>query len=153
MYRDMIIFVAGTICSGKTFEANAMADDMDFDIIEVSTLVRQILDTNERDQLQGHPELSTQIIDRITEIRRTTKKQGVVISGPRQVEIVAAFPEAEMIWMNTPKSMCFDRFCERKDAKDKEFTRDVFEDYLLKDDELGLQEVKQFMEKNKYERN
>lgn len=153
MYRDMIIFIAGTICSGKTFEAASMADDMDFDLVEVSSIVKQILDTDKRDRLQGHPEILTQIIDRIIEIRRTTKKQGVVVSGPRQVEILEAFPEAETIWMNTPMSICFDRFCNRKDTKDKEFTRDVFEEYLMKDDELGLQEVKQYMEKKKYEKN
>ena len=95
MYRDMIIFVAGTICSGKTFEAAQIADELNFDFIEISSIVRQILETNRRDKLQGHPELSTQIIDRITEIRRTTKKQGLVVSGPRQIEIVKAFPEAE----------------------------------------------------------
>tara|TARA_R110002153_G_C12924155_1_gene455114 strand:+ start:26 stop:508 length:483 start_codon:yes stop_codon:yes gene_type:complete len=153
MYRDHLIFVAGTICSGKSFEAAIIADSLDYDFVEISSIVREILDTNKRDNLQGHPELSTQIIDRIIEIRRTTRKMGVVVSGPRQVEILQAFPLAETIWMNTPMSICFDRFCKRKDTKDKEFTRDVFEDYLLKDDELGLQEVKQFIEKNKYEKN
>ena len=152
MYRDMIIFVAGTICSGKTYEAAKLADELDFDLIEISSIVRQILETNKRDKLQGHPELSTQIIDRISEIKRTTKKQGVVVSGPRQVEIVKAFPEAELIWMNTPMELCFERFQSRGDTKDGKLTEDAFSDYLPKDDELGLQEVKSYME-NKNERN
>ena len=153
MFRDMIIFVAGTICSGKTYEAAKLADELNFDLIEISSIVRQILETNKRDKLQGHPELSTQIIDRILEIRRTTKKQGVVVSGPRQVEIVKAFPEAELIWMNTPIKVCFERFQSRADSKDGDFTEDAFADYLRKDDELGLQEVKQYMEIKKYEEN
>jgi hypothetical protein len=49
--------------------------------------------------------------------------------------------------------MCFERFCGRGDSKDIEFDRNTFEEYLLKDDELGLQEVKQYMEKKKYEKN
>jgi len=153
MYRDHIIFVAGTICSGKTYEARLLAEDLDYDLIEISDIVRGILDTNKRDKLQGHPELSTQIIYQIGELRRTTRKKGVVISGPRQVEIVSAYPEAEMIWMNTSLDMCFERFCSRGDSKDTEFDRNTFEEYLLKDDELGLQEVKQYMEKKKYEKN
>ena len=153
MYRDHIIFIAGTICSGKTYDAALLAEDLDYDLIEVSSIVRQILHTNKREKLLGHPELSTQIIERIADIRRTTKKKGVVVSGPRQVEILEAFPEAELIWMNTPMGICFQRFCSRGDSKDGEFDRNTFEDYLLKDDELGLQEVKQFIEKNKYEKN
>ncbi len=153
MYRDMIVFVAGTICSGKTYEAAQLADDMDFDFVEISSIVREILDTNKRNQLQGHPELSTQIIDRITELRRTTRKRGIVVSGPRQVEIVKAFPEAELIWMNTPLDVCFERFYNRRDEKDEEWHKDTFEEYMKKDNELGLQEVKQYMEKKKYEKN
>ena len=90
MYRDHIIFVAGTICSGKTYEASLLADALDYDLIEVSDIVREILDTNKRDKLQGHPEISTQIIYQIGELRRTTRKKGVVISGPRQIEIISA---------------------------------------------------------------
>ena len=153
MYRDMIIFVAGTICSGKTFEAAQIADELDFDMIEISSIVRQILETNKRDKLQGHPELSTQIIKRIEDIRRETKKRGVVVSGPRQVEIVKAFPKAELIWMNTPMNVCFERFQSRADKKDGNFTEDAFADYLRKDDELGLQEVKHYMETKKYGKN
>ena len=93
--------------------------------------------------------MSTQIIDRISEIRRTTKKQGVVVSGPRQVEIVKAFPQAELIWMNTPMELCFERFQSRGDTKDGKLTEDAFADYLRKDDELGLQEVKSYMENKK----
>ena len=153
MYRDHIIFVAGSICSGKTYEARLLAEDLEYDLVEISNIVRGILDTNKRDKLQGHPEISTQIINQLAEIRRTTKKKGVVISGPRQVEIVSAFPEAELIWMNTSLELCFERFCSRGDSKDVEFDRNTFEEYLLKDDELGLQEVKQYMEKKKYEKN
>ena len=153
MYRDMIVFVAGTICSGKTFEAAQLADELNFDLIEISSIVRQILETNKRDKLQGHPELSTQIIERIKDIRRETKKRGIIVSGPRQVEIVKAFPEAELIWMNTPMKVCFERFQSRADSKDGEFTEDAFADYLRKDDELGLQEVKNYMETRKHEKN
>ena len=58
---DNIIFVAGYICSGKTYHANEIADDKDYDMIEVSSIVREILDTNERSKLQGHPELEDQM--------------------------------------------------------------------------------------------
>jgi len=149
MYRDMIVFIAGPICSGKTYESDILADAMNFDHVEISTIVRQLLDTNKRNELQGHPELSTQIIDRIAEIKRTTRRQGVVVSGPRQVEILKAFPEAELIWMNTPLDTCFERFYDRKDEKDEEWHRDTFEEYVKKDNDLGLQEVKQYMEKEK----
>ena len=54
--------------------------------------------------------------------------------------------------MNTPMELCFERFQSRGDTKDGKLTEDAFADYLRKDDELGLQEVKSYME-NKNERN
>ena len=147
-----IVFVAGYICSGKTYHANEIADNKDYDMIEVSSIVREILDTNERTELQGHPELEDQIIDRIQEIVKTTKKNGIVISGPRQLKIIQAFPEADCIWMNTTLKNCFERFQSRADSKDGETTFEAFEEYLMRDEELGLDEVKNYM-RNKNEKN
>ena len=145
MYRDNIIFVAGTICSGKSYFASNLADDLDFDFIEVSRLVGSILSSSERNDLQGHPELLDQIIHAIGDIRTSTRKKGLVISGPRQWEILRAYPDSECIWMDTPMDVCFERFQNRKDEKDGDLTQEAFDDYLRKDDELGLQEVKQYI--------
>lgn len=153
MYSSNIIFVAGTICSGKSWFASKLADDLDYDFIEVSRIVGGILSSNMRNDLQGHPELHYQIIEDIKDIRKNTKKVGLVVSGPRQVELLQAFPEAETIWMDTPIEVCLHRFYERDADKDGKPTLESFNDFMDKDEELGLKEVEKYITLNNFKKN
>ena len=153
MYNSNIIFVAGTICSGKSWFASKLADDLDYDFVEVSRIVGGILSSNMRNDLQGHPELHHQIIEDIKDIRKSTKKDGLVISGPRQVELLQAFPEAETIWMDTPIEVCLHRFYERDADKDGKPTLESFHDFMDKDEELGLKEVEKYITLNNFKKN
>lgn len=152
MYSTNIIFVAGTICSGKSYLAKELADSFDYDFIEISRIVGGILSSNMRNDLQGHPELYVQIIDAIKDIRRSTRKDGLVISGPRQVEILQAFPTAETIWMDTPLSVCLTRFMDRDADKDGEATLEMFDHYMTQDEELGIQSVSKYIALNNYKK-
>ena len=152
MYSANIIFVAGTICSGKSYFGTRLADDLDYDYVEISRLVGGILSSNQRNDLQGHPELDVQIIAAIEDIQRSTKKQGLIVGGPRQVQILQAFPNAETIWMDTPIAECLHRFLDRDAAKDGEVTVEDFHRYMDKDEELGLKTVKKYITLNNYKK-
>ena len=78
MYSTNMIFVSGTICSGKSYLGKELADSFDYDFVEISRIVGGILSSNMRNDLQGHPELDVQIIDAIKDIRRSTRKDGLV---------------------------------------------------------------------------
>lgn len=137
-----LIFICGEICSGKTTEmynySNANAKH-----IEVSSIVKNILETNERDQLQGHPELSTQIIAAIEYAAKTWEFN--IITGVRQKEILEAFPNAELVWLNVDEETRFQRYLKRGDiAKDK-LTLEGFQLAQKRDNELGLQKVKEYI--------
>lgn len=153
MYNSNIIFVAGTICSGKSWFASKLADDLNYDFVEVSRIVGGILSSNMRNDLQGHPELHYQIIEDLKDIRKSTKKDGLVISGPRQVELLQAFPEAETIWMDTPIEVCLHRFYERDADKDGKPTLESFNHFMDKDEELGLKEVEKYITLNNFKKN
>tara|TARA_R110002074_G_scaffold43759_1_gene113849 strand:- start:116 stop:583 length:468 start_codon:yes stop_codon:yes gene_type:complete len=153
MYSSNIIFVAGTICSGKSWFASKLADDLDYDFVEVSRIVGGILSSNMRNDLQNHPELDVQIVAALKDIRKSTRKDGLVISGPRQVELLRAFPEAETIWMDTPIEVCLHRFYERDAEKDGTPTLESFNDFMDKDEELGLKEVEKYITLNNFKKN
>lgn len=152
MYSTNMIFVSGTICSGKSYLGKELADSFDYDFIEISRIVGGILSSNMRNDLQGHPELDVQIIDAIKDIRRSTRKDGLVVSGTRQVEILHAFPNAETIWMNTPLSVCLTRFMDRDADKDGEATLEQFDHYMTQDEELGIESVKKYITLNNYKK-
>ena len=61
MYSTNMIFVSGTICSGKSYLGKELADSFDYDFVEISRIVGGILSSNMRNDLQGHPELDVQI--------------------------------------------------------------------------------------------
>ena len=153
MYNSNIIFVAGTICSGKSWFASKLADDLNYDFVEVSRIVGGILSSNMRNDLQGHPELHYQIIEDLKDIRKSTKKDGLVISGPRQVELLQAFPEAETIWMDTPIEVFLHRVYERDADKDGKPTLEAFNHLVDKDEELGLKEVEKYITLNNFKKN
>ena len=140
MYSTNMIFVSGTICSGKSYLGKELADSFDYDFIEISRIVGGILSSNMRNDLQGHPELDVQIIDAIKDIRRSTRK------------ILHAFPNAETIWMNTPLSVCLTRFMDRDADKDGEATLEQFDHYMTQDEELGIESVKKYITLNNYKK-
>lgn len=137
-----LIFICGEICSGKTTEMFNRSS-ADFIHIEVSNLVKALLQEQERDKLQGHPELSTAIIAEIYE--NVVKYNNVIVTGVRQVEILRAYKNAELVWLNVDEETRFQRYLKRGDiAKDK-LTQEGFQLAQKRDNELGLQEVKEYI--------
>lgn len=137
-----LIFICGEICSGKTTEM-LNRSSADFIHIEVSNLVKALLQEQERDKLQGHPELSTAIIAEISE--NVAKYNKIIVTGVRQKEILEAFPNAELVWLNVDEETRFQRYLKRGDiAKDK-LTLEGFQLAQKRDNELGLQEVKEYI--------
>lgn len=136
-----MIFVCSKICGGKSVFSKKLAEDLRFDFLEVSDLVKKFLNTQNREKLQGHPELDKRIISHIGNLSDNT-----VVCGVRQTSILKAFPDSDLIWLEVSKSIRKDRFKQRRDFKDKNVS---FEDAEEKDVLLGIEDVKNYIIKNK----
>ena len=123
-----IIFVCSYLCGGKTQLSKSISINLGSKIstiVEVGDFVRFILKKQTREELQGHPELKDLIIEMIKETRLSYDT--IIVAGVRQPEILKAFPEAELIWIdNSPKTL-YDRWVKRGEEKDNgEMTKERF---------------------------
>lgn len=146
--KKSLIFVCGYLCSGKTTLSKHMYSSLtscqNTVLIEVGDFVRQLLQKQQREELQGHPELKDQIINMIE--RQLAVFDIVIISGVRQLEILQVFPEAELIWIDCSYKTLEDRWMMRLEAKDngvKTVTR--FQKLLQGDFDLGTREVRNYI--------
>lgn len=135
-----MIFVCGYIGSGKTTYSKKLAKDKQYELVEVSNIVKEILGEQKRQHLQGHPELDKEIIKRLEQC-----DDNVVISGARQVSILKAFPNAKLIWLEVPNSERYRRILKRDDAKDEVDSRKKFDEVMKRDIDLGLGEVESYI--------
>jgi len=135
-----MIFVCGELGSGKTTYASQLARTKGYALVEVSDIIKRALGQIERSKLQGHPELDTIVIHELIEAGHDT-----VVSGARQVSILKGFPLAELVWIEVPEEERFRRLSKRVDNKDPDKTRDAFNIAQLRDQELGLGEVKSYI--------
>lgn len=140
-----IIFVAGPICSGKSTYGKQLAKDRGYEYIEISTIVRSIVKGQTRTDIQGKPEIVDEIVERLSALLDDPLLVGAVVGGPRQVEILQAFPQSTLVWVSTSLEERFRRFVNRKDAKDGDTTREAFDQFMKNDNELGLTEVKKYI--------
>ena len=135
----MITFVCGQLCSGKTLYSNTLSD-MDKSIyVEVGNLVRRWKNTQDRKELQDSKQLADRIISYIKYETKAFDK--VVVSGVRQREILEAFPEATLLWIDCPKEVRKQRYLSRQRDGDSQ----TFEQAEQGDIDLGILEVKQYI--------
>jgi len=127
MKKSEVILVFGRICSGKSsFQVNAHR-------IVVSDIVRKLINSNDRSQLQNTQHLDEQIAEEILRQMESfdylmshdlLKVHNIVIDGIRQSSIVEyileKFPEAHLVWLDVPEETRRRRYETRNADKDTE---------------------------------
>lgn len=127
MKQSQIILVFGRICSGKsTFQSQAYR-------VVVSNIVRKLINSNDRSQLQNTQHLDEQIAQRILGRIETyqmlmandvIKTHNIIIDGIRQPSIVdrvlQQYPQATLVWLDVPADIRKKRYELRADIKDVE---------------------------------
>jgi cytidylate kinase len=137
----MISFVCGQLCSGKTLYSKALAQICDGVYVEVGDVVRHLKNTQDRKLLQDSKDLSDQIIDYLKAQSKLTSGKDLVISGVRQKEILEAFADSTLLWVECPKEERSKRYQNRARQGDSQ----TFEEAEQGDISLGILEVKQFI--------
>lgn len=127
MKESQIILVFGRICSGKsTFQSQAYR-------VVVSNIVRKLINSNDRSQLQNTQHLDEQIAQRILGRIETyqmlmandvIKTHNIIIDGIRQPSIVSRvleqYPQSTLVWLEVPADKRKMRYELRADIKDVE---------------------------------
>lgn len=137
--------ILGRICSGKDWISNRYNQ---YDKLVVSDIVKQIIKSNNRVDLQKTQHLDTEITNQI--INKLSNK--TIINGIRQLSILKNIVsyldkngfKYEIIWIQCSIDIRKKRFYNRKDIKDT----DSFEQCDIKDNELGLKEIEQYCYSN-----
>jgi dephospho-CoA kinase len=137
----MITFICGQLCCGKTSFAKAYANVCDGVYIEIGDIVRRIKQTQDRKILQDSKDLSSEIVSQLTLSLNELFPKQIVASGPRQVDILKAFPEATLLWIECPTKTRKARYSLR--ARDGDSA--TFETADQGDVDLGILEVKQYI--------
>jgi cytidylate kinase len=141
----MISFVCGQLCSGKTLYSKALAHICNGVHIEVGDVVRSIKNTTDRKLLQDSKYLHEAIVERLWSEVNECGQQDLVISGVRQKEILEAFPESTLLWIECPKAERERRYKNRARQGDSQ----TFEEADRGDINLGINEVKEYIFNNK----
>jgi dephospho-CoA kinase len=136
----MITFVCGQLCSGKTLYSETLREIDRGVYIEVGNLVRRWKETQDRKELQDSKHLSTKIIDYIRQDAKAFSGQ-IVVSGVRQKEILEAFPEATILWIECPREVRKQRYLKRQRDGDTQ----TFEEAEQGDIDLGILQVKEYI--------
>jgi len=136
----MITFVCGQLCSGKTLYSETLREIDRGVYIEVGNLVRRWKETQDRKELQDSKHLTTKIIEYIRQDAKAFSGQ-IVVSGVRQKEILQAFPEATLLWIECPTEVRSQRYLDRKREGDNQ----TFEEAEQGDIDLGILEVKNYI--------
>jgi len=127
MKESQIILVFGRICSGKsTFQSQAYR-------VVVSNIVRKLINSNDRNQLQNTQHLDEQIAQRILGRIESyqmliendaIKTHNIIIDGIRQPSIVRRvleqYPQAKLVWLDVPadiRKKRYDLRCAEKDVE------------------------------------
>ena len=137
----MISFVCGQLCSGKTLYSKALAQICKGTYIEVGDVVRHLKNTTDRKSLQDSKHLANRIIQHLALQSSLTENTDLVVSGVRQKEILEAFPNSTMLWVECPKSERKKRYENRAREGDSQ----TFEEAELGDINLGIIQVKQYI--------
>ena len=128
MKQPQIILLFGRICSGKTsFKATSSYR------IEVSNIVRSLIQSTDRDKLQQTMHLDERIAEEIVSCldalttaisKNLIQEKVIIVDGIRQPSIVDKvlqwYPESELIWMDAPTATRKRRYEARHADKDIE---------------------------------
>lgn len=137
----MITFVCGQLCSGKTHYSKALAALVNGVFIEVGDIVREIKQSNDRQELQNSKHLHQTIVEQLIRKMPLSDVRQYVISGVRQKEILAHFPESTLLWIECPKKERKKRYKER--ARNGDIVS--FKEAEQGDINLGILEVKRYI--------
>jgi len=147
-----ITFICSPLCGGKSTLAQQLRQShitsgRSF-VLEISTIVQQLVSETSREKLQGRPELDTQIIEEIKSFinDRLLYSDNLIVLGARQVSILKAFPDATLIWLEVPEHIRFNRYMVKRDIKDGiKKDEETFKIANQRDNDLGLQAVKEYI--------
>ena len=135
----MISFVCGQLCSGKTLYSKALAQISNGLYVEVGDIVRQIKQTEDRKLLQDSKHLSVAIIERLKWL--AVNNTELIVSGVRQKEILEAFQDSTLLWVECTKKERKRRYKNRAREGDSQ----TFEEAEQGDIGLGILEVKKYI--------
>ena len=135
----MISFVCGQLCSGKTLYSETLSNIDKAIYFEVGDIVRRYKNTINRTELQDSKDLTNVIIGYIQNNKKAFTN--TVVSGVRQKEILEAFPEATLLWIECPKEVRKQRYMSRQREGDNQ----TFEEAEQGDINLGILETKQYI--------
>jgi cytidylate kinase len=137
----MISFVCGQLCSGKTLYSKALAHTCNGIYLEVGDIVRSIKLTENRQELQNSSNLYSAIIQKLKEEIEKNKESDLVISGVRQKEILEAFKNSTLLWIECPIAIREERYNNRARIGDNQ----TFEQAEQGDINLGILKVKTYI--------
>jgi len=144
-----ILFLTGKICSGKTYFAKHHAPNHTY--LSVSSIVKGLISSDKRSELQTTSNLSKQITNEIIRfiIQSLLNSDKILIDGIRQraiiMEIISYFKPSiitgdlnfRLVWLEEDEEVLKRRYCKQNDKKN-----DIpFEEALQRDNELGLFEI------------
>ena len=135
---QMMSFVCGQLCSGKTLYAKALAETTGGEFIEVGDIVREIKQSADRKELQDTSHLDKIIMKRLLSKCIEVLPKQLVVSGVRQKSIIQAFPSCTKVWVECPKNERHRRYLQRHREGDEL----PFEEAERGDIALGILEVK-----------
>jgi len=150
--------IAGKLCSGKSTLAATIAEQSlngvyDFiGIIEISMIVRNLLNSDKRSDLQDSAHLEQAIKQTIHNRVADFYDQSislninilVLVIGPRQLSLIQDLPNCTYIWIEAPYEERYERFRQQSD-KNGQTSIENFDKANERDNELGLTKVKQFI--------
>lgn len=115
-----LTLLVGRICSGKSsYKPDACR-------VEVSGIVKDIIKSSDRSELQNTIHLAKRISTAIDMVIDTAQHMfdDIVVDGIRQPEIVEdlmlSHPYADIVWLEVPEEERKRRYESRKDSKDTE---------------------------------
>jgi dephospho-CoA kinase len=138
----MISFVCGQLCSGKTLYSEALRNVNYDSYIEVGDIVRRLKSSEDRKVLQDSKDMLTHIIEYLRIEEKTFNH--LIVSGVRQKEILEAFPDATLLWIECPTELRKQRYLNRSREGDTQ----TFEEAEQGDINLGILEVKKYIFNN-----
>jgi len=144
-----IMFLCGKICSGKTYFAKHHAPNHTY--LSVSSIVKGIISSNKRSELQQTSDLDEQISNEtirfITQALITSDR--VLIDGIRQLSIIVSVLKYfktsiaigdikfKLVWLTVPQNILEERYNKQTDKKN-----DIsFKQAIEKDYKLGLKKI------------
>lgn len=146
MVKELVL-IQGRICSGKDHYVARMPDDPSMLKINVSDIVREIVQSNDRSKLQNSKHFDQQIADKILEKLKESDSWVAIVYGTRQLSIFYKLLDfsrinllhSRVVWLEVPQNIRKKRYNDRgRDSVD-------FFEAEKKDDALGLSELEKYL--------